>query len=94
MKIGQELYAVVDQNGEIFNCWTSPNRLYETKGPATRIINTLIRDAEHVLKHGDKYDRPKDIKSKAKARRARLEELKLLTVKKVVVVVKPELQQT
>lgn len=85
MRIGDEMYVLVAEDGEVYNCWTSPNRLYATKGPVTRILNDLIRAAEYELLHGDRWDRPKDIKLKAKARMAHIEELKRLKVKKVVI---------
>jgi hypothetical protein len=88
MKVEQELYAVVAPNGEIFNCWTSPNRLYETKASATRVRNQFIREAEDMLKQGNRYDTPKQIKERAALRQAHLDKVKLLQVKKVTIIVK------
>jgi hypothetical protein len=49
MEIGQELWAVVLPDGEVLNCWTSPNRLYDSRASANRVRNQFIREAEARL---------------------------------------------
>lgn len=90
----QTLFAVVFPNGEILNCWTSPNRLYETKGAATRVLNQRIREAEELVQkgfaHWDGPERPTRIKRMASERQKVVDKLKTATVQKVVIVAKLE----
>lgn len=53
MKVRVPMYAVVLPSGEVLNCWTSPNRLYDTRPAAVRVRNQFLAEAKERLTGSD-----------------------------------------
>lgn len=87
MKLNTELWAVVLPNGEVLNCWTSPNRLYDSEASANRVRNQFIREAEDDLagKCGYIQESKKHTLEMAAARQAALDHFKSSEVIKVII---------
>lgn len=87
MKLNTELWAVVLPNGEVLNCWTSPNRLYDSQASANRVRNKFIRDAEADLagKGGYIQESKKRTLEMADIRLETLNQLKSSEVIKVII---------